>query len=186
MREKAENKRGITGYFVLAGIILIVAAVVALLLFFLHGETKVSGEWSGVEKAEALVCNSSEHNYPFLAYDNAQNGATRVNVIFDDGNVKTISLNLTLYYNSKKEIIDSENLNRVAMSEEFINDGLGFDALGLKFSEFDGGLQMSLFSNGIDGTTSKYFMLDGIKDSSMAEMQRVYVGRGFECETNNQ
>ena len=185
MEEKNTKKENKTNKLALIGIILIILAIFLLLGFFLSGETKVSGEWSGIEKSETIVCGISGKDYPFFTYNKAQDKTTKVNIIFDGDKITAISLTHILYYDNEKAIIDSENLNHVAMNENFGTDSLGFDALGLKFSKFDEGLQMSLYTREVNDRMLKYFMLDGTSTYDMAKLQQIYESQGFKCEINN-
>ena len=185
MEEKTTKKKNKANKLALIGIILIILAIFLLLGFFLSGETKVSGEWSGIEKSETIVCSISEKDYPFFTYDKAQDKTIKVNAIFNKDKITAISLTHILYYDNEKAIIDSENLNHVAMNENFSTDSLGFDALGLKFSKFDGGLQMSLYTKEINDEMLKYFMLNGANTYDMTEVQQIYESQGFKCEINN-
>ena len=178
-----------TDWLLYGGILCIAIAVVLLLWFFLRGETKVAGEWEGVKKSETFVCNTTGLKYSFLSYDESQKKTTRINVVFNDNKLSAISLMHALYYNNEKLSIDSENLNHANMNKNFSEDGLGFDALGLKFSKFADGLQMSLYveDDEINDDMMKYFMLDGVTNNEydMDNMQRIYEEQGFECEINN-
>ncbi len=179
----------ISDLLVRGGVLLILTAVILLICFFLYGETEITNERPEIEKTEAITCNISDTIYPFVSYDNAQSKTTRINVVFDDDKPSVISLVHTLYYNNEKSIIDSENLNHINLNKNFSKDNLGFDALGLKFSKFADGLQMSLYAEGdeLNNNSMKYFMLDNIADNSynMESMQKFYEERGFECEVNN-
>ena len=186
MRERITDKIKNSSHLALFGSILIAIAIISLSWFFLRGETKVNGWWAGVKKSETLVCSIKKNDYPFFTYNEAQDKNTRINVVFNSGEVDAISLVHTMRYDSEKAIIDSENINHLAMNKKFNIDGLGFDALGLKFSKFNEGLQMSLYVDKINEVVAKYFMLNDMTgDYGMTEMQLEYEKQGFGCRINN-
>lgn len=174
-----------TSWFTAAGIILVLVAFVLILSFFMRGETKVDGNWA-VEQTSFLTCEIVGTGYPFFEYDNSYKKTIKINSTFNNDDIKTISLMYILEYNNEKNIIDSENLNHVAMNNNFAKDDLGFDALGLKFSKFSNGLQMSLFVNAdqINNKTTKYFILDEVGFISPENMQKIYEIQGFICQRN--
>lgn len=184
MRERRLNKGT---ELAVIGIVLMSVAFILILSFFMQGETKTNGNWT-IEQTGFLSCEASGINYPFFRYDSSHRKSIKINSTSDDENIKTISLMYVLEYNNEKSIVDSENLNHIAMNENFAKDGLGFDALGLKFSKFSNGLQMSLFinANQIDDKTAKYFMLDKMGDITSTKMQESYEAQGFICQRKNQ
>lgn len=185
MEKKATNKNNIRVFFVLAGILLIILAIVVLLYLLMKGETKTSGEWLGTESTESIVCNIVDKTYPFYTYDNSKSKETKVNIIFDNNKIQSISLTNILYYDDEKVAVDSENLNHIAMNDSFGINGLKFDDLNLKFAKFDGGLQMNIYSENIDGVSAKYFLLDReYLNSNESTIRKFFEGNNFKCENN--
>lgn len=175
-----------TNWLKITGAVLIFVAIILLFCFFMRGETKVDGKWT-VEQTSFLTCEISGLDYPIFEYDNSRKKTIKINSTLSDENVKTISLMYTLEYDDEKSAIDSENLNRIAMNNSFAKDNLGFDALGLKFSKFSNGLQMSLFvdSDPINSKVTRYFMLGEVNDISVAKIQEIYEAQGFICQRKN-
>ena len=184
MQEKHLGEKA--NWSVAIGIILVLIAIVLILWFFMHGETRLGGEWT-IEQTSSLTCEATGIEYPFFEYDNSREKTVKINSTREDEDVKAISLIYNIKYDNEKSIIDSENLNHLAMNKKFADDGLEFDALGLKFSRFSDGLQMSLFANSdqINGKTAKYFMLDETSNISPVEIQKVYETKGFICQRKN-
>jgi len=176
--------------FNIISVALIGLATFLLVCFFLHGQTTITGSWITDRKMENMVCVANEVKYPFFDYDNSKRTSIKINVIFQGDVPIFISLTYLQYHNTEKESTDSENLNHVAMNSAFSQDGLGFDALNLKFSKFSNGLQMSLYteSDGINVVSKKYFLLENIANNqfTMDEMRSIYATQGLDCKSNNE
>ena len=185
MEKKATNKTNVKVFFVIAGILLIILAIVALLCLFMKGETKISGEWLGTESTESIACHITNKVYPFYTYDNSKSKETEVNIIFNNNKIQSMSLVNILYYDDEKTAIDSENLNHIAMNDSFGANGLKFDDLNLKFAKFDGGLQMNIYSDSVNGASAKYFLLDReYLDSDEPTIQKFFENNNFKCKNN--
>ncbi len=170
------------------GISLLLTAAVLFVLFFLRGETTVTKKVEEAKKSATLTCEADGLVYPFFEYDESIKKTLKVNVVFKGNGLDTIALIYKLYYNDTKKITDSENLNRVAMSKNFDNDGLEFGALGSQYSKAKDLLQFSLYASGdqINNVSVKYFMSSGAEEGVdlLGSMRREYESKGLKCVVN--
>ena len=180
---KKVKKKSKTNWFLTIGISLILTAVVLAICFFLQGETKVTGNWPEPETTESLTCGVEGLAYPLFKYDNSDKKTTKVTVIFSDDRLKTISLVQQQYYNSSSEIERSEAENHAAMNLRMQDEGLGADALEMHFARLADNLKMSLYADAakINGSTAKYFELEGVSKYNKATIQAAYEQKGFGC-----
>lgn len=173
---------------ILVGSLLIILAIGLMIWFFMHGETTVSGNFPGKETSKTLVCKKDNVDYPFFVYDESSQKETKVDIIFSDNEVKTISLKHILHYDSENKISASEARNHAAMNKSFGQDGLGADALGISYTIGANKFAISLFINGdkLSSVTNKYFMADGLsRKSSVEDYKKHYVSNGYSCSETN-
>ena len=152
------------GWLMLASVILIFVAIVIFLIAALNGKTVVTGEFDGNKVTETLVCESERVNYPFFKYDNSNSKSLKINAIFEDEKIGSISLFYKLNYSNEEMAKKSESVNHAAMSESFASDGMKFDDLNSKYSFLDNSLQMSLYAKNseLNEKSLRYFMLYNI------------------------
>ena len=177
------RKKNKSSWFLIIGIGLLLVAVILAIYFFLRGETKVTGGWPEPETSESLSCEIEGLAYPLFKYDNSNKETTKVDVIFDDDKLKTISLVQQQYYDNSGEIERSEAENHAAMNLRMQDEGLGPDALEMNFARLTDSLKMSLYADAekINGSTVKYFELDGVGKYDRNTIQMAYEQKGFDC-----
>ena len=175
------------GWLMLASVILIFVAIVIFLIAALNGKTVVTGEFDGNKVTETLVCESERVNYPFFKYDNSNSKSLKINAIFEDEKIGSISLFYKLNYSNEEMAKKSESVNHAAMSESFASDGMKFDDLNSKYSFLDNSLQMSLYAKNseLNEKSLRYFMLYNIYEVgnlTKEEMAKIYNNAGLDCE----
>lgn len=179
------NKKKSNTWFIIVGILLILIAVIYLILFFLKGETVITGNYEGTEAQEHLICESNDTTYPLFNYDDSNSKSMKINTIFKNDELSSISLTYKLGYNSVEEIRQSEAFNHATLNTISQNEGLGPDAYNATYSKLKDGLQLSLYatSSDIDDKALKYFMLEDLnsKPYNQNEIINTYTKQGLKC-----
>lgn len=186
---KKDNKRWI---FVLVGSLLLVTAVVLILLYFMQGSSTTTDNGGTSEVVESLSCEGTKGDYPFFKHvDGVDEKSTKVNAIFNNDKLNTISFTYKIVYKDKnkdhKEIQQVSDNNMFDMTEDFQKSGLSADALGMRFSTLTDGIQMSLYtdSKGLSNVSSKYFLLDSANGSyKINNVKKIYENMGMKCVAN--
>lgn len=183
------GKKSKTNWPATIGITLILTAIVFFVCLFLQSETKTTGNWPEPEISESLTCEVEGRLYPFFNYDNSEKKITKINAIFKNDNINTVSLVHKLYYDNDEQIIKSEAENHAAMNLKTQAEGLGPDALGANYSRLSDSLKMSLYvrNDDINSNTVKYFELDWVDDGAYNLMttKAIYEKKGFVCVVND-
>lgn len=186
---KKGNKRWI---FVLVGSLLLVTAVVLILLYFMQGSSTTTDNGGTSEVVESLSCEGVKGDYPFFKHvDGVDEKSTKVNAIFNNDKLNTISFTYKITYKDKnkdhKEIKQVSDNNMFDMTEDFQESGLSADALEMRFSTLTNGIQMSLYtdSKGLSNISSKYFLLDSANGSyKINNVKKIYENMGMKCTAN--
>ena len=185
MEDKKKVKK--VGWLVPTSLVLIFVAIIAIIILLLNGETKITGEFEGQKNTEALICEGEETAYPIFKYDNANSKSLKINAVFEDEKLTSISLIYKLDYDTEEEMKKSESVNHVAMSDNFADDGMEFDDLNSKYSFLDNSLQFSLYGRGdeLNQKSLRYFMLLNIYDKDKLTKEKAaktYNEKGLDCE----
>lgn len=190
MEEKSptkKKKKSKTNWPATIGItlVLMVAAIAVCVTLSMQGKTKVTDNTAGPETSEALTCEVEGVVYPFFKYDESEKKTTKINAIFQDGVMSTISLIYSLYYNNSEQIVKSEAENHAALNLKMQNEGLGPDAFDANYAKLKDRLKLSLYAEAkkLNINTVKYFELDWVESGkyNMATVQANYEDRGFKC-----
>ena len=163
-REKHRSKSLNETVLVIIGIILFVVAAILLLCFLLKGETKTTGEWTGVRTTESLSCKANNLPYPVYETSSILNSTTQINATFDNDKIGSISLmRKTNYASAEIAKVENDALT-AAMNMDFGKNDMKAFALDATFSVDDNTAQMSLYANQSDlnKKSVKYFMLDNL------------------------
>lgn len=172
----------------IAGIALVVIAIVLLFVFLLHGEKNVSIESDNDSNSSLLSCYKDNANYAFLNTNNTLSKKARVDIIFNNDSAKTFSLKYDMQFSSIDLVSSSDANNRFIIGEYFARDGLAFDALGISFSNYDKNLLFILFANRneINSISKKYFYMKNLAENSTAKQYEEYfINQDFECVLSN-
>lgn len=170
--------------FIMIGIILIIIAVAAIVGFLLQGQTTVSGNFPENKTSKTLSCEIDNLPYPIFDSNSSISSHTKINAIFDDDRISSISLTNSMIYSSiERAKVESEN-HHGNMNISF--GPLGADALSARYTTDDVEAQMSLYANANDlnASTYRYFLINGNPTSSSDYMQN-YTTQGFNCTENN-
>ena len=169
--------------FVLIGIICIIVAVIAVILFLLQGNIRTEGSGE-VEMTESVVCEGEGVSYPLFRHDSSNSRTMQISVLLGDDKIDTINLVYKLDYNSFDESKQSSAENHADMNRSFSEDSMGPDSLGATYSSFDDGMQITLYAKAkeLNGVTAKYFLLDGVNSYTKDNIVKKYNGLGLNCE----
>lgn len=186
MENNSPKKANLSSWLVLTGLMLIMVAIVATILFFLNGQTVITGEFESRKVSETLVCKAKDVAYPIFAFNEADDKLLKINTVFEDENLSSISLMYKLDYSDQDILSFSEARNRAAMNESFRNDGMKPDSLDAKYGIMSDGMQFSIYAKGsnINEEILKYFMLDGvigINQLTKEKLAELYNNVGFNC-----
>ena len=162
-------------------------AVVAILLYLMHGNTVTTNDEMAPISNDALSCTSDKISYPIFTYDSSDRKELKVDLIFAGDKLRTIALSYTLYYGDENSITVSEAINHADMNLSFYSSGLGSDALNAKYSKLSDALRFGLYAHDSDmnRVTARYFMVkvgdhDDLPDTIM-EYRRNYEEQGLAC-----
>ena len=167
-------------------LLLIVVAIIIfgiiIISMFRGNTTIVSGHTEEDSKNNSLSCSADNFDYPFFTYNNAVKSTTTVNIIFNEDEVRTISLLQKMSYEEPGQSNASEAVNHAAMNKSF-GGTLGSDALNARYMVDDTSMNMSLFldSKSLFDTAKKYFLIqDNL--SGIDEYKTNYEKQGFNCK----
>ena len=186
MEINGNKKKKKSSWMVTVGIVLLLVATMAFVLFLMNGQTTLMGEFEGKKISETLVCEQEGISYPIFNYDYADSRSLKINVVFESQKLSSISLIYKLDYSTEEAMRQSESLNHAAMNLSFYDDGLGADALNAKYSFLDNSLQMSIYAKRSDLSQKvlKYFMLGEIYDLNKMDEKKIteiYIDAGLDC-----
>lgn len=161
----------------------IISIIVTILL---NGNTTITGVFQGNTVTDTLVCESDQVAYSIFAFDGSASKNLRINAIFEDNQLNSVSLMYKLNYNDQETLSFSEARNHVEVNESFKNDGLNYDALNAKYGIMSDGIQFSIYAkdNNINEKTLKYFMISSIYDISKIDIEKMsksYNDKGLNC-----
>lgn len=183
---KAKGKSIICGWlWALIGAILVVSGMIVAIVLLLKGETSVSNPGREIKSTAALSCEGDNITYPFFVTDYSNSRKTRIRAAFTNEDLDTISLTYQLSYDSEAQIEKSNTDNSIAMNEDFHNDGLARDALGMKFSALSNAAQMTLYAeaSSLNDITAKYFLLNkAMGNYTQGNLRSIYEEIGLDCE----
>ncbi|MBR3248735.1 hypothetical protein IKF89_01760 [Candidatus Saccharibacteria bacterium] len=187
MSSQNDRQRIEKTWLVVAGMTLIIIAIVLIFYFWLRGETKVTGEWAGAQATKSLTCEGEGIEYPIFTYDNTVKKTTKINAVFTEtDNLDMISLRQAMYYNDSNAINASEVYNHAAMNLSFADSGMNPDALNASYAVLPDGMKMTLYasSSQLGSPAMKYFLLGNLSNSTnytLSEIQAIYEKLGLTC-----
>ena len=170
-------------WYVLIGLLLIIAIITIPLILSMRGDTVTTGQWSE-ETSESLSCKARNVDYKYFGDDKVtSSNNVQVNAIFNNDKIVSISLVRKMTYADAETASAKSDLHEFNVNKKFGEDGLGAYALNANFSKNESTAQMSLYatSSEINGTTIKYFMLDNLP-KDIDGYKKGYSNRGFTCE----
>lgn len=183
MDDSSQKKNSHAWIYVLVGLILVIVAVVAIILFLLQGKTTVN-QGGEVEVTESISCTSDEVVYPFIKHDDAEKRSLKINAIFDNDKLQTVNLTYKMYYDDEAKIKQRSADNHADLNKSFGEDSLGADYFDAKFSILNDALQLSLYAEAkeIGGVSAKYFLIDGPASGLKKDkITKNYNEKGLDC-----
>lgn len=182
-----DNKRKTSKWLVPTGLVLIFVAIIMMLVFLLKGQTTIIGEYDGQKNTETLVCESNDLAYSFFAFDGSDSKSLKINAIFNESTIQSISLVYKLNYHDGDTQYYSESRNHSEMNQYFSKDGMKPDSMNAKYSAINNALQFSIFvdRNDITSKTIKYYMLNNVynvEKLSIKEAAEYYNKKGLGCK----
>lgn len=187
--EKRRERKKILDFLEKFLVLVVILCLVVVITLMLRGKTTTSGQHPEDVKDDTLSCFATGKEYPFFRIKSGRGSETKIEAIFHLGELKTISLQQTLFYDSVDEIIASEAHNHAAMNIKFGELGLKADAFTARYARYDDKMIMTLFSKGeeFDEVAEKFFFADfenGGKDKTRDGFERNFENQGFVCTTN--
>ena len=187
--KKMASKRIPTSIWILIFVLFFGVSAIIVLLLQTNGHTNISNSSAEVKNTQSISCDSVKVSYPFFEYDNSKRKELIINIITKDSELESISLRYILYYDTAKQAIDSENINHVAISKNFVDDSLEYDSFRSKYSRANDSLQYSIYADKdeINTVSSKYFLLDGLPINKLTEknLTENFNKKGLDCVTRN-
>lgn len=163
------------------------ALAILIIVWLLKGKMMSTNEKIPNVKNTALSCSSDSFVYPLFRYDNAESRNLEVKMIFSEDELKSISLEYTLFYNSAEAIKASEAHNHAEMNFNFGRSGLNPDHYDAKYTILSDSMRMNLYSvaNRLDEAAKPYFLIngDGTFPTRKTELKKNYEAKGFSCKT---
>lgn len=189
--KKIAEKQKQSNNMALAGLALIVVAIVLLILFFVNGQTSVTGKFPDPETIVSTTCTSETISYPFFSLNDATKRDLNIKVVSSEEKIDTISLAYRLYYDSEAAITNSRDVNHFAMNKAFEAADMEADSLGATYSRLSDNFRFNLFTKAakLDDRTKKFFLLDDVDSEDgfeYEEVQRAYEKLGFKCITEDE
>lgn len=184
---KSKKKKISITKSVIASVLLTAAAAIVIFLLS-QGSVTTTGQYPDNVSDEALTCTGENITYPHFAYDNAAKKTVEINALFAKGELKSIALTYSLYYNDASSITASEAHNHAAMNKSFAANGLGkADAYNAKYARMTDRMQLNLYAttSDFDGVAMKYFLLDNdaLEPTTISDYQKAYEAKGLNCKT---
>lgn len=168
------------------GVLLIVVAAVLVILFLLNGNTTISDSTRTDIVTDSLSCEASGVEYPIFTIDKSDKKNFKINMLFSDKKLDSLSLIYRLYYSNDDDISNSEVTNHIDMNKSFDDNGLSPDSFGAVYAILDDSMQMTLNASRkqINGSTAKYFLLEDVVNYSEDNLKNHYESKGFKCKEN--
>ncbi len=187
--EKKEHKGVPVWVLVIVVAVVVIGIFVAILIRSMIGETTTGGGSEGMVSTQNLICERSGMIYPVFTYDNSDSKILKINVVFTNDKLSTISLSNRLSYETKDQAEASEANNHAAMNKSF-GARYGADAFNAVYSIVNSDFMMTLYASSADlnSDSAKYFLLEtnsGRVPSSQKEVQKALADKGVKCVENN-
>lgn len=182
------NKSKNRWIFFLVGILCIVVAIVLLILYFMQGKITITDHGGEIETTESITCISNKVAYPYFKEDDAKKKDLKINAIFNDSKLDTITLTYQLDYDDEVQAEQASAEHHAELNKKFYEDSMNADALGTHFSVIKGTMQLSLRaeSKEITGVTSKYFLIDNTSGNHKKDsLVKIFSNKGLNCTINN-
>ena len=188
--KRKSRKKNLKWLNVLMGCLLIVVAIVAILMFFMQGQSNFTQSDGETEKVISLVCEGDNINYPIFDSDkddkieeneksdkdnvstsNSDNrkdknekktSELKINMVMDGDMLNTISFVYKQFFDNKNAAENATVRNEAAMGEAFSADKLSLDTFSRNQSNLGDASQLSLYAERrqLSSQTAKYFMLE--------------------------
>lgn len=180
VRPKKKSKKG--RYISILAVIITVVIVI-IVIFLMNGETKTTGNYPGDATTESLKCVGKNMPYKFFTKDNPSSAEIKINAIFNQDKIDSISLIHRTTYDNEADAETNSNIHKGDMNINFQNKGMKPFSLGAAYSLDKKVAQMSLYatSNELNDDTIKYFMLESLP-KDLNGYKKGYTSQGFKCE----
>ncbi|MBO7718370.1 hypothetical protein J6S37_02655 [Candidatus Saccharibacteria bacterium] len=178
------NKTGSNRWIYVLAVFLGTVIIFVLIAFFLmNGSGKIINTEGDISVTESMVCSENGIIYPFFTYDNSNSKNIKINVVFKDDKLDTISLIASLYYSTAEQIKQSSASNHAALYESFYADSMSADLFDMHFSTLDDAMQMTLYTDAkkLNGMNSKYFLIDSVSGFTKEKLKKEFNSHGLNC-----
>lgn len=169
---------------ILAVVILIIFMVAAGLIRLTNGKTTITSGENNNEEVSTLTCESNEIAYPFFTYDDSEAKELKINAVFKDDVLDSISLVYALTYANEDEAKKSELKNHIDFEVGIQDEGIRREDLNSDHQIMDNVYQLSMYNSGNDMSNkiAKYYLIDFLsEDYTQAKVSKSIVGHGLDC-----
>lgn len=180
VKTKKKSRKNWYILILLVGIILLVIFIIWLLT---KGDVKTTGEYPNEFSPQSLECVKKDVAYEFFAKDNPSSAEVKINAIFANSKLDSISLTHRTAYNDADTAKKMSDAHEGNMNVSLQEKGMYPYSLGATYSQDKNVAQMLLYAraNELNEATIKYFMLDSVPDN-LTGYKRGYIAQGFTCE----
>lgn len=188
MQNKAnQNSKDQRWIYRLIGLLLIIVATVAAILFLLNGKTTISEKGEIIETVQSISCGGNNTSYPYTGIGSTDRQSIRVDFILNNDRINTASLTYQVSTGSNSVEKTTTNIN-ITINKYFAEDDLEHNALNATFSSLSDSTQMTLYAKtkDITNTTAKYFLLEdanGKYDDNT--IIKALEEKGLSCKVNS-
>jgi flagellar basal body-associated protein FliL len=189
MENNSKNNNPKRGWiFLLMGILCVVVALVLIIVYFMHGKITTTNNGGEIETTESITCTSDQIAYPYFKADESKKKDLKINAVFNNGKLDTITLTYQLDYDDEVQAEQASAEHHAELNKKFYEDSMNADALGTHFSVIKETMQLSLRaeSKEITGVTSKYFLIDNTSGNHKKDsLVKIFSNKGLNCTINN-
>lgn len=168
----------------ITGIICVIAATMAVLVYFMHGSTSIKSTSPEPIHNTTLICTSDQNDYPFFTFDRSLEKKTTVAMVFENEKISSVSLKYIMHYDDNQTATKSSDENRVAMHKSFGQSGLAPDALNISYLVQSDDFITTLYTekNNLNTNAEKYFLINDVPlTAESAQYERSFKNKNFDC-----
>ena len=173
--------------------LLLLAIIVAVIIWLLHGQTVTSGKYPENIKNESLTCISSQIQYEKTSWIDSEEKELKINAIFNgEESLKTLSLIYTLTFESESDAYYAEAKSHAQLNEGFAAVGYDVRKFSNKFSRYDNQLIITLTATKteLDEYSASYFLLptdeNGFHIKTLSDFRTAFEANGMNCSSSTE
>ena len=187
-KEKAKDNTVMKAIF----FALLVGIIVVVIWFLTYKQESHTSSNVGESDYSALECTASDPSEPFFAFENTQEVAHTIKVLFSEGKLKDIMYKYDGTYASQEAAEDAEAWLHADYNEYLGANGVDMESLSPTFSVNDNKLMISLYAEAkkVNDIVARLFFMDTdasnkIKNFSLKDYKLLYETKGFACQSHS-